>query len=233
MTLELGLLLLESVLLIVTITLLIFNIYEGKQRDRLLSEVGRATKVLSRQEYFHSLMDSMLDAEVEILGCITGRSPSGGDIKMTSHIVNAIERMTKKGVRIKYLLPKFPDRLQIGVQYAKAGAVVLFSSCLMVHTIRFSVVDEKIVVIGIPESEGEKEATKKGYKIPSKGLAIILKDYFNTCDKQISLKEYLQEVILHTGATTEHLALEFHIDEDDLQKLLDRQNELGPSFQAG
>lgn len=67
-------------------------------------------------------------------------------------------------MRIKYLLPKFPDRLQIGVQYTKAGAEVLFSICLMVHNIRYSVVDERIVVLGIPESTGEKEATKKGYK---------------------------------------------------------------------
>jgi hypothetical protein len=220
MTLELGLLLLESILLIVTITLLFFNIHEGKQRDILLREVGRATRVLSRQEYFLSLMDSMLDAEKEIIGCITGRPPSGDDIKMTRNIVDTIEKATKKGVRVKYLLPKFPDRLLIGVQYTKAGAEVLFSSCLMVHNIRYSIVDERIVVLGIPESAGEKEATKKGYKIPSEGLAMILKDSFNTCEKQTSLKVYLQEVIEHTGATPEHLAREFHIDEEELKKLL-------------
>jgi hypothetical protein len=220
MTLEVGLLLLESVLLIVTVTLLVFNIREGKQRDKLIREVGRATKVLSRQEYFLSLMDSMLDAEKEIVGCITGRPPSGDDTKMTENIVDAIEKMTKRGVRIKYLLPKFPDRLQIGVQYTKAGAEVLFSNCLMVHNIRYSIVDERIVVLGIPESAGEKEATKKGYKIPSEGLAMILKDSFNSCDKQTGLKEYLREVIEHTGATPEHLAREFHLDEGDLKKLL-------------
>lgn len=220
MTLELGLLLLESVLLIVTVALLIFNIHEGKQRDSLLREVGRATKVLSRQEYFLSLMDSMNDAQREIIGCITGRSPVGDDVKMTWHIMDSIERMARKGVRIKYLLPKFPDRLQIGVQYTKAGAEVLFSSCLMVHNLRYSVIDERIVVIGIPESEGEKEATKKGFKIPSKELAMILKDYFNTCESQVSLKEYLQEVMLHTGATTQHLATEFNINEEDLKQFL-------------
>ena len=55
---------------------------------------------------------------------------------MTRNIMDAIEKMTEKGVRIKYLLPKFPDRLQIGVRYTKAGAEILFSSCLMVHNIR-------------------------------------------------------------------------------------------------
>ncbi len=220
MTMELGLLLLESLLLVATIVLLVYNIHEGKQRDRLLTEVGRATKVFMRQEYFLFLIDAMLDAQREIIGCITGRSPAGDDIKTTRNIVDAIEKMARKGVRIQYLLPKFPDRLQIGIRYTKAGAEVRFSSCLMVHNIRFSIVDERIVVLGIPESVGEKEATKKGYKIPSEGLALVLKSYFNACDKQMGLKEYLHEVIEQTGATPEHLAREFHVDEKELKELL-------------
>ena len=220
MTMELGLMLIESILLVVTVILLIYNIHEGKQRDNLLKEVGRATRILTRQEYFFTLMDTMLDAQREIIGCITGSPPSGDDIKMTRNITAAIEKMTGKGVRIKYLLPKFPDRLQIGVQYTKAGAEVRFSSCLMVHTIRYSIVDEKMVVLGIPESTGEKEATKKGYKIPSEELALILKNYYNSCEKQMTLKEYLQEIIEQTGATPGHLAREFHLDEKDLQQLV-------------
>jgi len=220
MTVELGLLLLESLLLVATIILLVYNIHEGKQRDNLLREVGKATKVLTRQEYFFSVMESMLDAEREIIGCITGRPPSGDDVKMTRNFVGAIEKMTEKGVHIKYLLPKFPDRLHIGVRYTKAGAEVLFSSCLMVHNMRFSIVDERIVVLGIPESMGEMEATKKGYKIPSEGLAMILKNYFDTCEKRTSLKEYLREIIEQTGATPEHLAREFHVDEKDLRDLV-------------
>jgi hypothetical protein len=217
---EQGLLVLESVLLVATVILLVYGIYEGKRRDVLLREVGRATRVLTRQEYFFSIMDAMLDAKREIVGCITGRPPTGDDAKMARQIIDSIEKMTRKGVIVKYLLPKFPDRLQIGVQYAKAGAEVRFSSCLMVHNIRYIVVDERIVVLGIPESVGEKEATRKGYAIPSEGLASVLRDNFNGCDKQVSLKEYLHEVIEHSGATLEHLAREFHLDESDLKNLL-------------
>lgn len=220
MTMELGLLLLESVLLVATIILLIYTIHEGKQRENLLREVGRATKILTRQEYFFTLVDSMLDAKREIIGCITGTPVSGDGLKMTRNIAAAIEKMSGKGVRIKYLLPKFPDRLQVGVQYTKAGAEVRFSSCLMVHTIRYSIIDEKIVVLGIPESTGEKEGTKKGYKIPSEELAMILKNYYNSCEKQMTLQEYLGEIIEQTGATTEHLAREFHLDEKDLKQLM-------------
>jgi hypothetical protein len=219
MTIEFGLLLLESVLLAVTVALLVYSIHEGKRRDALLREVGRVTRVLTRQEYFFSIMEAMLDAKQEIIGCITGTPPSGDEVRMTRHIADAIEDMTKKGVKVRYLLPKFPDRLQVGVQYTKAGAEVLFSSCLLVHSIRYSVVDEKIVILGIPKSVGEREATKKGYTIPSEGLAVILKNYFNTCEDKTSLKEYVHEVIKQTGATLEHLAREFHISLDDLNKL--------------
>ena len=102
-----GLLVLESVLLVATVIMLIYSLYEGKRRDQLLREVGRATKVLTRQEYFLSIMDAMLDAKQEIIGCITGTPPSGDDVRMTRHISDAIEDVTRKGVKVRYLLPKF------------------------------------------------------------------------------------------------------------------------------
>ncbi len=219
MTVEFALLLLESGLLVATVILLIYSIHEGKRRDHLLREVGRVVKVLTRQEYFLSIIEAMLDAKQEIIGCVTGRPPSGDDIGMTRHIADAIERMTKKGVSVRYLLPKFPDRLQVGLQYMKAGAEIFFSSCLIVHNLRYVVVDEEIIVLGMPERTGEREATKKGYTIPSEGLAALLRDYFNDCEDKTTLKDYLQEVLKQTGATLEHLAREFHLDSSDLNAL--------------
>lgn len=222
MTIESGLLWLESLLLIATIILLIYSIREGKQRDTLLREVGRATKVLTRQEYFLTIIDSMMDAKEEVIGCITGRLPAGDDKKMTRDIINTLERLTKRGVHVKYLMPKFPDRLNIGYLYSKAGAEVLYSSCLMVHNLRFIVVDDVHVVIGIPENIGEKEATRKGYRIPSEGLAMVLRNYFYSCEKQTSFKDYLKEVINQTGASPKHLAREYQIDEEDLERILNQ-----------
>lgn len=220
MTLEIGLLVLESVLLVATIILLIYSIREGRQRDKLIMELSRATRILTRQEYFLTVIDSMMDARSEIVGCITGRMPAGDDLKMTRDIIETIERTTKRGVRIKYLVPKFPDRLHIGFLYSKAGAEVMYSSCLMVHNIRYIIVDDRIVVLGIPEMVGEAEATKKGYRLPSEGLAMVLKNYFNTCEKQMSFSDYAREVIQQTGATPEHLAREYRIDPDVMKKII-------------
>ena len=129
MTIESWLLLLESILLIFTIVLLIYSIRDGRQREALLKEVGKATRVLTRQEYFFSIQESMLDAKRDIFGCITGRPPAGDEQTITSNIADTIRRMKAKGVRIRYVLPKFPDRLQIGIEYTKAGAEVFFSNC--------------------------------------------------------------------------------------------------------
>jgi hypothetical protein len=218
--LETGLLLLESILLIATVVLLVYSIKEGKQRDKLLLEVGKATKVLTRQEYFLTIIDAMVEAKTEVIGCITGRIPQGDDKKMTRDITALLERLTSKGVHVKYLLPKFPDRLHIGYLYTMAGAEVLYSNCLMVHNLRFITIDGRVVVLGIPESVGEKEATKKGYRIPSEGLAGVLEGYFRSCERQMPFKEYLKEVMSHSGAAPEHLADEIHIDSEDIKKIL-------------
>ncbi|TAL25049.1 MAG: hypothetical protein EPN94_06075 [Nitrospirae bacterium] len=220
MAIETWLLILESVLLVATIILLVYSISEGKERKSLLLEVGKATRILTRQEYFLTVTDSMMDAKAEIIGAITGRLPVGDDKKRTQDVIDNIERLTKNRVSVKYLLPKFQDRLHIGHLYTKAGAEIRYSDCAIVHDVRYIVVDDKVVVIGIPESTGEKEATKKGYRIPSEGLAAILKEHFYSCwDKNLRYEDYIKEVIKQTGASTKILAREIQIDEEELEKL--------------
>lgn len=220
MSIETILLLLESVLLIVTVILLLFSLREGRGRRDLLLQVERATKVLTRQEYFLTVTDSMMDAKSEVIGFITGRLPTGEDKKRTRVIITNIERLTRSGVRVKYLLPNFHDRAHIGFLYTRAGAEIRYGSCPIVHDLRYIVVDDRLVVIGLPESTGEKEATRKGYKIPSEGLASVLKEYFYRCwEKNMSYEDYLREVIKQTGASLKTLAQELQVDEEELERL--------------
>lgn len=220
MTIEILLLILESILLLATIMLLLYNIREGKGRKNLLLEVGKATKILTRQEYFLTVTDSMMDAKVEIMGFVTGRFPAGDDKKRVRDIVHTIEKLAMDGIKVKYLIPKFHDRLHIGYLYTKAGAEVKYSVCAIASNIRYIIVDDRLVVIGIPESTGEKEATKKGYRIPSEGLAAILKDHFSRCwDESMIYEEYVKEVIKQTGVTPKQLGRELQIDEKELERL--------------
>ncbi|MEW6587116.1 MAG: hypothetical protein AB1442_16085 [Nitrospirota bacterium] len=220
MTVETILLILESLLLGFTIVLLLFSLKEGRGRRNLLLEVEKTTKVLTRQEYFLTVMDAMLDAKGEIVGFITGRMPTGEDTKRTRAIVNNIERLSREGVKVKYIIPKFHDRIHVGQIYSKAGAEVKYSTCAIVHDFRYIVVDDRIVVIGMPESTGEKEATRKGYRIPSEGLSSVLREYFDRCwEGNIGHEDYVKEVIKQSGATLKVLAQELQIDEEELERI--------------
>ncbi len=220
MSIETVLLILESILLVATLVLLLYSIREGKHRDALLSEVGKATRILTRQEYFLTVMDAMMDADKHVIGSITGRLPVDDDSKMIRNITDNIEKLVHHGVKVKYLIPKFPDRLRVGHIYSKAGAEIRYGSCLMVQDIRYIVVDHKLVVIGIPESTGNREATKKGYRIPSEGLAAMLEENFLKCwEEGTGYEAYVREVIKETGASPKQLAREIHIDEKELERV--------------
>lgn len=219
-SLELLLLVLESVLLIATIVLLVMSLKEGRSRDNLIIEVGKATRVLTRYEYFLTVLDMMVDAKKEVLGCITGRMPVGDDEKRMKELVNNIEKLVSDGVEVKYILPKFQDRLYIGWRYTKAGAQVFYSGCPLAHDLRYTIVDGIVSLIGVPESMGEKEATRKGYRIPSESLSIILRENFFKClGDTVSYEEFLRETLRSTGATPQTLARELKIEEAELERV--------------
>ena len=217
MSLELGLLILESVLLVATIVLLVFSLKEGRGRDRLIMEVERATRVLSRHEYFITVTDTLMDAEVEVIGSITGRFPVGDDSKRTKEVAYTIEKLSQSGVKIRYLLPRFHDRLHVGWLYRRAGADVRFGSDPHLHDFRYVVADGKVAVLGIPEETGAQEATKRGFRIPSQGLSSLLKeDFEKSWESATQFSEQVKETLSHTGMTPETLAREFKIDVEDL-----------------
>jgi hypothetical protein len=224
MTLEISLLALESVLLVATIVLLVMSIREGRSRNALILEVGRATRVLTRQEYFVTVIDSMMDARQEVVGCITGRVPSGEDRKRTQEVVYNIERLAREGVKVKYVMPRFQDRLYLGWLYSRAGAEVRFSRCALVHDLRYMVVDGRDALIGVPEAVGEAEATKKGYRIPSEGLSSILLTHFFSCwEENLDFEAYALDTMRQTGASAETLSRELGIEAGDLLKIAARK----------
>jgi hypothetical protein len=205
MPLELGLLVLESVLLVATVTLLVLSLREGRARDSLIMELSKAVRILTRHEYFLSVNDAMMDARDEVVACITGRLPAGEDRKRTREVVNHIERLAASGIKVKYLLPKFQDRLHIGWLYTRAGAEVRYSGCPLVLDFRYTVVNNRVVIIGVPEEIG------------------ILRKHFYDCWKDtVPYDEYLKETLSHTGVTPRVLAEELRIEESEFDRIAGR-----------
>ncbi len=223
MHLEIILLILESVLLVFTIVLLIYSIREGTERKSLLQEVGRATRMLTRLEYFLTVTDTMNAAQKEVIGCITGRLPADVDSVRLKSVTDSIRKLTERGVQVKYLMPKMHDRLHIGFRYSQAGAEVRYSSCLVRADVRYIVADSRVTVIGVPEYEDAHEDTKKGYRLPSEGWSGILKEFFLGCwHDSVSFDDYLRYVIEHTGGSPKMLARELKLDEAAIEKFATR-----------
>ena len=217
MTIEIILLILESLLLGFTIILLLFSIKEGRGRKGLLLKIRKMTKVLSRQEYFLAIIEAMFDTQKELFGIITGRPPSEDDTKRINIIIKNIERLSKKGVSIKYILPKLHDRIHIGSLYSKAGAIVRYGTCCSAHDFRYIVVDNSFVVMGIPDNTGDKEATRKGHRIATEEFSKILGEHFSRCwEESIEHGNYIEEVVKQSGVSLKVLAKELQISEEDL-----------------
>jgi hypothetical protein len=219
MSIELILLVTESILLLVTLGFLVYSLREGRQRSHLLVEIKNATKTLTRREYFLTVSESLLESKNEVVGCVTGRRPIGDDEKKIRTVLDTIKKATSRRVRVKYILPKLPERLYMGCLYESAGAEVRYASCSLVNSMRYMVVDNSLVLIGIPERAGKKTATNKGHKLPSKGLASILKNHFNSCwGGDIPLQAYIHEVMSQTDMSIKQLSNELGIETSVLSR---------------
>lgn len=226
MSIEIALLLLESALLLATMVLLVASLREGRQRSRLMLEVSKATKTLTRMEYFQAVTDSMNEATKDIIGVVTGHRLSGADDeRRIKNILKVIENAVSRGVTVRFLLPQFHDRLYMGYLYTMAGAEVRYSTCSMVYSMRYNVVDSRLVVMGIPDAMSEEASTNKGHRLPSEALAYILHQHFYGCwEKNISFYEYLKKVMEQSGASLQTLSQETGLEIGKLKALLPLQH---------
>ncbi len=223
MNIETVLLLLEFVLLIVTIVLLFFSIHEGRQRSLLLIEVGRATRTLNRAEYFQTVVESINLSSSEVISYVTGhRLYDADDERRIKEIIQAIKSAVCRGVVVRCTLPKFHDRLYMGFLYAQAGAEVRFTASQLIFSLRYTVIDSKLVVIGIPDVVSELAATSKGHRLPSEALAQMIRGHFyeHWNNKSPTLSEYLQEILEETKVSLQELSLEVGINVEELKAYL-------------
>ncbi len=224
---ESALLLVELVLLLFTVLLLMVHLRADKIHRSLISELSRTTKVLTRHEYFSEVTNALQEAKGSVSGCITGSRPVKGENRNVEIIVKNIRGLTKNGVKVSFLMPKFPDRLYMGYRYSSVGADIRYNNCALVNDLRYMIVDERYVLVGIPEVVGEDEPTKKGYRIPSIGIAAILREHRDQCwDSKITIRyeEYAKEIIdgvkeAESRDSLEPLARELNIPIDELKRI--------------
>jgi hypothetical protein len=192
-----ALLAVELVLLIATLALLIQARRESSGREKLLEQMAHTARIVSRQEYFNAVHYVMQTARNSIEGSITGSVPSTAEqTDQVQAIIDRISLAKKRGVEIRYTLPKSPDRLLVANRYREAGAELRFHAGIIVSDLRYTVIDNAYTVLGLPSSAGENQPTREGYVIPSQTLAeIFLRQFQTRWEEATPYDEYLETII--------------------------------------
>lgn len=210
-TVQLLLLAVELVLLIATIFLLLLNRREAKSRETMMQHFSSVADVITRQEYFVAVVDAIQRAEKSLAGSVTGSPPSKEEGEVVRQILGAIADAAKRKVQIRYLLPLAPDRLRMGRMYAANGAQVKFNPSLLVSDVRYMCVDRKLVLIGVPERNGRNEPTRKGYTVPSEGVAYLFGTQFEeqwTSKDTKGYSDYIKELVSQAMGSNPGLSLD-------------------------
>ncbi|RLG46570.1 MAG: hypothetical protein DRO06_04220 [Thermoproteota archaeon] len=235
-TVELALLLVDSVLLTATFILLALSFREVRGRHELLRLLGAAVVTLTRREYFSAVLDALRDARGEVLAAVTGTPPRDeeeGDF--LTEVEERVREASSRGVSVRYLIPMSPSHLHVGSRFSRAGAEVRYHPGLLVYDLRYMVVDEGTCVIGVPRARGQEEPTKKGFVISSPTLANLLKDHFSKYwGEATPYREYAERLVRELaeaspGAPPESLAGQLMVDPEEVRRILGAQPESGPS----
>jgi hypothetical protein len=195
----------ELALLAISITLLVLSFREHRGRSLLLEALFRATRELTRYEYFVAVVDSIRSAKRSISGVVTGRRPSSDlDRSALNDIVDALRDAVRRGVKVRYIIYKSPERLKIGYLYRSLGAEVRVSPAVAFSDLRYMVVDGSISVLGLAGGE-RGSPTRVGYLITSKTLAGMLQESFERLwEASEPIEEYTRELVEEIVAKTPH-----------------------------
>ncbi|MHB1908210.1 MAG: hypothetical protein ACYCQJ_04970 [Nitrososphaerales archaeon] len=231
------LLVVELTLLVPTLLLLVLGRKEHKGRQHLLEHLTNTGKMLARLEYFHSVESAMRSATVSIVGSITGSPPKSFEEDESVQRIVSLIQLCKGGrsslrnghssqVEIRYLMPKFQNRLGLAYRYREAGAEVKFHPGLIVTDLRYIVVDDRITVIGLPAASGENQPTKEGHAIASESLAAMCtSEFYKKWSEAVDYDKYGLEVLRaitshNPSASLNLLSAELLIPESEVQRIL-------------
>ncbi|MDG7010706.1 MAG: hypothetical protein JRN57_01170 [Nitrososphaerota archaeon] len=227
-TLQVLLLVVELVLLVATLALLVLNRRETKSRELLMRHFSSVADVITRQEYFVAVIDSIQRSQKTLVGIITGSPPSNEEGEIIRQILNSVAEASKRKVEIRYLLPLAPDRLKMGRLYSKSGARVEFSPSVLISDARYTCVDAKVVLVGIPERSGKNEPTRKGYTMTSESVARLFTRDFEeqwAAPGARTYHDYLRELVgqaraSNPSASSELMAGNLGVGNEDVEDAL-------------
>ena len=227
-TTQLLLLVVELILLVATFIVLWANRREARSREALIQHFTSVADVITRQEYFVAVIDTIQSAESSLFGSVTGNPPSSEEGEIIQQILDSLNGASRRGVKIRYLLPHSPERLRMGGLYSKSGAEVKFNPAVLISDARYMCADGKVVLVGVPDRSGGNEPTRKGYSIPSESVCrLFAKEFEALWDSpdSIGYGGYVRELVgkaraSNPTASPELIASNLHIGKEDVMTTL-------------
>lgn len=207
---QLPLLLVELVLLASTFVLIVMTRTEFRTKGELIRHVSLATESITRQEYFASVIDTIQASKKDIFATVTATPPSLEESDVIAIILDSVSKAVQRGVCVRYLMPWSPDRLLMARRYKKAGAEVRFHPSLIVNDARFMIVDDRVVVIGVPDRNGKDQPTKRGHNITSESVSSLFREKFEglwNSEEAKSYSQYLLELVTKARQTNPNFSV--------------------------
>ncbi|MCP8323154.1 MAG: hypothetical protein L6N96_03125 [Candidatus Methylarchaceae archaeon HK02M2] len=172
----------------------------------------QATRTFSRAEYFIAVLEAVGESTSYISATVTGTAPKEDEEETIERLLGNFSRASKTGVKLKFLLPKDPTRLNMGYRYKSVGGDVRYNSSILVSDLRYMIIDGRVTVMGFPERRGADVPTRKGYKIYSEGVSLIFKERFenlwddpSSIDYDSYLEKTMKEAVANTPGISDEL----------------------------
>ena len=226
---QILLLIVELILLVATLFIVQTSRKEQNGRERLIQEMYKTARIVSREDYFNHVMEGYQTASLNVLARVTGKKPAESEKEMVEHLISSIGMAVgTRGVEVKLLLPKSPGRIASGHRYTKVGATVRYHPGIIASDVRYMVIDDKTVVMGLSGKTGEQEPTRTGYRIPSEGLAGVLRiDFMKHWESKeaIDYEKYVQEILASVKRSTPNvsaqlISTQLDLDIEEVDRLL-------------
>ena len=223
---ELILVVVEFALLAFTIALLLLSGREWRGRVKLLNTLVATARVLTRQEYFSMVKEALDSAQESVHAVVTGSSPNDVDRPLVDGVLKAMSAAKRNGVKMSYLLPKSPETLEMGSRLRNAGAEVRYNEGLIVSDLRYMLVDGKYTAVGLPETTGESQPTRRGVLMKSETLTSLLMEHFNRLwTSGEDYRSYLTYVIMNlveenNMLSPETISCQLKVDASEVREII-------------
>lgn len=160
---------------------------EIRERDRLLEQMEHAKEIVSRRQYLLSLAIQVRKANDEVL-FTTSTMQEEGDREALSELEEAKRQALQRVKVYEAIVPESTERMRSIRELKSSGVTVLVSGDLNHCDLNFTIVDGKVAVVGVPDTEGG--SSNLGLSTSSGILISMLLDRYRSLKKNSKTYEH-------------------------------------------